>query len=45
VWAVGDTYTIKATGDQTNGGFGFIEATVPPGGGTGAHAHGDEAAP
>jgi quercetin dioxygenase-like cupin family protein len=42
VWAVGDTYTIKATGDQTNGGFGFIEATVPPGGGTDAHAHGDE---
>ncbi|MFE2541863.1 cupin domain-containing protein [Actinacidiphila glaucinigra] len=42
VWAVGDTYTIKATGDQTNGGFGFIEATVPPGGGTSPHAHGDE---
>ncbi|ETK32910.1 cupin domain-containing protein [Microbispora sp. ATCC PTA-5024] len=39
VWAAGDVYTIKATGAQTNGGFGFIEATVPTGGGPGAHAH------
>jgi quercetin dioxygenase-like cupin family protein len=39
VWAVGDIYTIKATGAQTNGGFGFIEATVPAGGGPQAHAH------
>ncbi len=39
VWAVGDVYTIKATGAQTNGGFGFVEATVPAGGGPQAHAH------
>jgi quercetin dioxygenase-like cupin family protein len=42
VWAVGDVYTIKATGAQTNGGFGFIEATVPAGGGPQAHAHPEE---
>ncbi|MFE2541864.1 cupin domain-containing protein [Actinacidiphila glaucinigra] len=42
VWGVGDTYTIKATAAQTNGGFGLIEATVPAGSGSGAHAHGDE---
>ncbi|GIH21934.1 cupin [Acrocarpospora phusangensis] len=39
VWAVGDIYTIKATGAQTNGGFGLIEATVPAGGGPPAHIH------
>ncbi|AVH60743.1 MULTISPECIES: cupin domain-containing protein [Streptomyces] len=39
VWAAGDVYTIKATGAQTNGGFGFIEATVPAGGGPLAHVH------
>ncbi|WP_440064567.1 cupin domain-containing protein [Streptosporangium sp. OZ121] len=39
VWAVGDVYTIKATGAQTNGGFGLIEATVPAGGGPGPHIH------
>ncbi|MGW3248051.1 cupin domain-containing protein [Streptomyces sp. NPDC001070] len=39
VWAAGDVYTIKATGAQTNGGLGFIEATVPAGGGPIAHAH------
>ncbi|MGW1711011.1 cupin domain-containing protein [Streptomyces sp. NPDC002206] len=42
VWAAGDVYTIKATGAQTNGGFGFIEATVPAGGGPPAHAHPEE---
>ncbi|MBW8797569.1 MAG: cupin domain-containing protein [Streptomyces sp.] len=41
VWAVGDVYTIKATGAQTNGGFGFIEGTIPAGGGPLAHAHPD----
>lgn len=29
----------KATGAQTNGGMGFIEATVPAGGGPVPHAH------
>ncbi|GAA4585763.1 hypothetical protein GCM10023194_29360 [Planotetraspora phitsanulokensis] len=39
VWTVGDVYTIKATGAQTNGGLGLIEATVPAGGGPQPHAH------
>jgi quercetin dioxygenase-like cupin family protein len=42
VWAVGDVYTIKATGSQTNGGFGLIEATVPAGGGPTPHVHPNE---
>ncbi|GAA3756821.1 cupin domain-containing protein [Streptomyces tremellae] len=41
-WGVGDTYTIKLTAGQTGGSLGFIEASVPPGGGPDAHAHGDE---
>ncbi|MFB4278590.1 MULTISPECIES: cupin domain-containing protein [unclassified Nonomuraea] len=39
VWAAGDVYTVKATGAQTNGGFGLIEATVPAGGGPVPHIH------
>ncbi|MGV9349613.1 quercetin 2,3-dioxygenase [Streptomyces spiralis] len=39
VWAADDVYTIKATGAQTNGSIGFIEATVPAGGGPVPHAH------
>jgi quercetin dioxygenase-like cupin family protein len=42
VWAAGDIYTIKAKAAQTNGAFGFIEATVPAGGGPPPHAHPDE---
>jgi len=42
VWAAGDIYTIKATGAQTNGGLGLIEATVPPGSGPPPHAHPNE---
>ena len=42
VWAVQDTYTIKASSTQTKGLFGFIEATVPPGGGPEPHAHNDQ---
>ncbi|TCM37821.1 hypothetical protein EV648_11833 [Kribbella sp. VKM Ac-2568] len=42
VWAAGDVYTIKARASQTNGAFGFIEATVPAGGGPPPHAHPDE---
>ncbi|WP_405059531.1 cupin domain-containing protein [Kribbella sp. NBC_01505] len=42
VWAAGDIYTIKARADQTHGGFGLIEATVPAGGGPPPHAHPDE---
>ena len=39
MWAAGDVYTVKAAGAQTNGGFRFIEATVPAGGGPLPHAH------
>jgi hypothetical protein len=35
----GDTDTIKASGESTNGSLGLVEATVPPGGGPVAHAH------
>jgi quercetin dioxygenase-like cupin family protein len=38
-WFSGDTYTIKASGESTNGSLGLVEATVPPGGGPIAHAH------
>ncbi|MEV1068988.1 cupin domain-containing protein [Streptomyces sp. NPDC050263] len=41
-WLAGDTYTIKATADDTNGVLGFAKAVVPPGGGPVAHAHGNE---
>ncbi|MBD9733868.1 cupin domain-containing protein [Streptomyces sp. H28] len=37
----GDTYTIKATADDTDGALGFATAVVPPGGGPVAHAHDD----
>jgi quercetin dioxygenase-like cupin family protein len=39
VWAADDIYTIKATGAQTKGNFGLLEATVPAGGGPPPHAH------
>jgi mannose-6-phosphate isomerase-like protein (cupin superfamily) len=38
-WFSGDTYTIKASGQSTDGSLGLVEATVPPGGGPIAHAH------
>ena len=38
-WFSGDTYTIKASAESTNGSLALIEATVPPGGGPVAHAH------
>ena len=38
-WFSGDTYTIKASGESTNGSLGLVEATVPPGGGPVAHLH------
>jgi quercetin dioxygenase-like cupin family protein len=41
-WNSGDTYTIKVTAAQTGGSLGFIEGTVPPGGGPAAHAHSNE---
>jgi mannose-6-phosphate isomerase-like protein (cupin superfamily) len=38
-WVAGDVYTLKATAETTNGAFGFIDASVPPGGGPIAHIH------
>jgi mannose-6-phosphate isomerase-like protein (cupin superfamily) len=38
-WFSGDTYTIKASRESTNGSLGRVEATVPPGGGPIAHVH------
>ncbi|MFF2546539.1 cupin domain-containing protein [Kitasatospora sp. NPDC058063] len=38
----GDTCTITATADDTNGALGFAKAVVPPGGGAIPHAHGRE---
>ncbi|WP_433132490.1 cupin domain-containing protein [Micromonospora sp. CA-240977] len=40
-WVSGDIYTVKATGADSNGSLGFIEAIVPPGGGPVAHVHFD----
>ncbi|MFC5216615.1 cupin domain-containing protein [Streptomyces coerulescens] len=42
LWVVGDTYTIKAAGEETNGAFALIEASVPPGGGPPPHVHSRE---
>jgi quercetin dioxygenase-like cupin family protein len=36
---VGDLYTIKASGADTNGAFALIEAIVPPGSGPPPHVH------
>ena len=30
-WVSGDVYTVKVSATTTNGSFGFIEASVPPG--------------
>ena len=38
-WFAGDTYTIKASGESTNGSLGLVDATVPPGSGPVAHIH------
>ncbi len=38
-WVSGDVYTVKANVDTTNGSLGFVEASVPPGGGPVAHQH------
>lgn len=38
-WVSGDVYTVKAHTKTTDGRLGFIEATVPPGGGPPAHVH------
>jgi len=38
-WFAGDTYTIKASRESTNGSLGLVDATVPPGGGPVSHIH------
>lgn len=38
-WVAGDVYTVKAHAKNTDGRLGFIEASVPPGGGPVAHVH------
>ncbi|MFJ3902377.1 cupin domain-containing protein [Streptomyces sp. NPDC090025] len=38
-WVAGDVYTVKADSARTGGRFGFVEASVPPGGGPTAHVH------
>jgi quercetin dioxygenase-like cupin family protein len=43
LWAAGDIYSLKATGTQTNGSLGLIEATIVPGAGPEPHAHTREA--
>ena len=42
LWVVGDTYTFKATADDTGGSLAFFDAAVPPGSGPPPHAHRDE---
>ncbi len=39
VWAVGDTYTFKATTENTGGALFVMEASVPPQGGPPPHVH------
>ena len=41
-WVLGDLYTFKATGEQTNGGFTVIDQVIQPGGGPPPHVHGRE---
>jgi mannose-6-phosphate isomerase-like protein (cupin superfamily) len=38
-WVSGDVYTLKSSRDTTDGALGFVEASVPPGGGPIAHIH------
>ncbi|MFJ3224491.1 cupin domain-containing protein [Streptomyces sp. NPDC086783] len=39
-WIVGDTYTLKVGGPETDGALTFVEATVPAGAGAFPHVHG-----
>ncbi len=38
-WLLGDTYTLKLSGEETGGAFALLEAVVPPGGGPPPHVH------
>lgn len=42
VAVVGDLYRYLATGDETDGKYAMIDATVPPGGGPPPHVHSRE---
>jgi mannose-6-phosphate isomerase-like protein (cupin superfamily) len=42
LWVVGDTYTFKATADDTGGSLAFFDATVLPESGPPPHVHRDE---
>jgi quercetin dioxygenase-like cupin family protein len=42
IWVVGDRYTIKCSGKDTNGAYALMEAIVPPGGGPPPHIHSRE---
>jgi mannose-6-phosphate isomerase-like protein (cupin superfamily) len=39
IWIVGDTYTFKAVGENTNGAYMLFEASVPPQSGPPPHIH------
>lgn len=39
IWIVGDTMTLLATGDRTNGGLVLVENLTAPGGGPPPHVH------
>ena len=39
LWVVGDTYTFKATAENTGGSLFIMEASVPPQGGPPPHIH------
>jgi quercetin dioxygenase-like cupin family protein len=41
IWAVGDTYTFKSTGKETDGTLTIFEASVPPRAGPPPHIHHD----
>jgi quercetin dioxygenase-like cupin family protein len=41
IWAVGDTYTFKSTGKETDGTLTVFEASIPPGAGPPPHIHHD----
>jgi hypothetical protein len=42
IWVVGDRYTIKCGGKDTNGAVALIDATVYPGAGPPPHIHSRE---
>jgi quercetin dioxygenase-like cupin family protein len=42
IWVVGDRYTIKCSGNDTNGAYALMEAIVPPGAGPPPHIHSRE---